>query len=374
MTVKKFAIVGGGLSGATIAQALLSCASEIEITVFEKQSNVGGNLREKSIGGTLVHEHGPHIFHTKSDEVWRFIKPFSEWEPYFHRVTAYVRGQNVPIPFNFRSLDILYGDLSSEIKSLLLGQYGHGARVSVLKLMQDDNKLLRDLGDEIFNTVFKGYSEKQWGAPVGEVSKGVLSRVPVVVSYDDRYFDDKYQFIPVKGYTDMIHNMFSSDRITIKLNHDVDAYSNDLERFDHIFCTGAIDDFFGLKHGNLNYRSLVFEQIEASSDFPNYPTHQTNFPNEYEFTRVVKYGMLNTQTSAEVYIAEFPKEYSPGDNKYYPVANAQTENIYNKYVEEAKNYPNITFSGRLADFKYYNMDQVIARAIKQVKNYKLRQY
>jgi UDP-galactopyranose mutase len=369
MNIRKIAVVGAGLSGATIARSLLSYADNFEITVFEKQSEIGGNLREKYIDGTLVHEHGPHIFHTKSDDVWQFIEPFSEWEPYFHRVTAYVRGQGVPVPFNFKSIDLIYGDLGSPIKSLMVEKYGFGARLSILKLLEADEEILRALGNEIFNNVFKGYSEKQWGAPVGEVAKGVLSRVPVVASYDDRYFDDKYQFIPRKGYNVLIKNMFDDGRILIKNSREVTVSNPIISQFDHVFCTGAVDDFFNFKHGRLTYRSLEFKQIESSANFPEFPTNQTNFPNEFEFTRVTKYGLLASQTCENVYIAEYPKECSESDNKYYPVTNNDNEQIFKNYLQETESYPKISFCGRLADFKYYNMDQVIARAMKKTADY-----
>ncbi|MDB2690365.1 UDP-galactopyranose mutase [Planktomarina temperata] len=367
--MKKIAIVGGGLSGATVAQKLIQSLNHVDITIFEKNSVMGGNLREKLVDGTLIHKHGPHIFHTKSDAVWKFIKPFSDWEPYFHRVTAFVRGQNVPIPFNFRSMDLTYGSMSSEIKELIVANYGFGARLSILKLLEAQQPILQNLGREIFNEVFKGYSEKQWGTPVEQVAKSVLSRVPVVCSYDERYFDDKYQFIPRKGYNCLIQNMLDDDRISVQKEAEINIDSPELTQFEHIFCTGAIDDFFKLKFGKLNYRSLLFQEIEATADFPSFPTHQTNFPNEFEFTRVTKYGLISSQTNRDVFIAEIPKKSEPGDHKYYPVSNPETELVFKKYAEEAKRNEQISFCGRLADFKYYNMDQVIARAIKVSTDY-----
>lgn len=360
--MRKIGIIGAGLCGLTIAQRLLSNMSNIEIVIFEKQPYGGGNLRESNLNGTIVHMHGPHIFHTKSENVWKFIKQFTTWEPYFHEVTAFIKGQAVPVPFNFKSIDMIFGDNGQFMKTSIIDEFGFGSRVPILKLLESNNSHLNLLGDEIFRSVYKGYTEKQWGKPISEVANSVLSRVPVVASYDSRYFDDKYQYLPKYGYNKLIDNMSKS--INIEYNNNMDVDNKKLNNFDHVFCTSAIDEFFKYSLGKLVYRSLSFGQIDGSADTPYYKTCQTNFPNEYDFTRVAKYGFLKGQTNKPIFIAEYPKDCGENDHKYYPVSNDETKALFSLYKEKSKQIKNVTFAGRLADFKYYNMDQVIARGLK----------
>lgn len=363
--MKQFAIIGAGLCGATIARNLSDNFPNSVITVFEEKDVVGGNLHEINISGTLIHEHGPHIFHTKSKYVWDFISKFSTWEPYFHQVRAFVRGTSVPVPFNFESIDLLFGESGKTFKSELIDTFGFGSRISVAKLLEAESKSLQFLGNEVFEQIFKGYSEKQWGVPIAEVNQGVLARVPVVISYDPRYFDDKYQYIPTLGYNVLIKNLLSAANIEVKTNTKICCKNIEIEKYDKIFVTGPIDGFFNHEFGKLEYRSLSFEFINGDTLSPCYQTPQTNFPNEFEFTRVVKYGLIASQSQKPIYVAEYPTSRTSDDlPKYYPINNDLNDKLFRHYREHSRKYENLIFAGRLADFKYYNMDQVIGRALK----------
>jgi len=363
--MKNIAIIGAGLCGATIARNLSDQLPSINLTMFEEKDVLGGNLHEISVRGTLVHEHGPHIFHTKSKYVWDFISRFSTWEPYFHEVRAYVRGISVPVPFNFESIDLIYGEYGNTFKEELIKNFGFGKRISVAKLLETESETLKILAEEIYQKIFKGYSEKQWGIPMADINKGVLARVPVVTSYDPRYFDDQYQFIHCLGYNDLIQNMLDLPNLTIKKNEKITFDQIEVDRYDKVFVTGPIDGFFNHKFGKLEYRSLRFQQIKGDVLSPKYETTQTNFPNEYDFTRVVRYGFTESTTQEPVFIAEYP--ITPIDEnapKYYPVNNSTNDSLFRNYLNYSEKFDKLTFAGRLADFKYYNMDQVIARGIK----------
>ena len=282
------AICGGGLSGLSLARMLVDSDSSLKVNIYERSSRLGGNLAETNIGGTIVHEHGPHIFHTNSERVWSFLQEFSNWTPYFHRVSCNVHGNFVPVPFNFKSIDMIFGEQAGELKNLLLKHFEFGSRVPILKLMDTDDDKLNFLANFIFTHVFKGYSEKQWGKPVTDIDRSVLSRVPVVMSYDGRYFTDKYQFIPTYGYNKLVENL--ADHKAITPHYGVDIRQKELAKLkeEFVFYTGAIDEFFDYEAGRLEYRSLRFQQIEKPELGVNELAVQTNFPNEFGFTRITR--------------------------------------------------------------------------------------
>ena len=358
----KICVIGAGISGLTTARYFAERGFQVD--VFEKGFVIGGNLTEEKRKNSTIHLHGPHIFHTNSDEVWRFVNTFSEFDPYFHRVKGYILGALVPIPFNFKSIDDIFGTRKgATLQEKLLTNFQFGHRISITDLMSSQDPDLYFLGNFIFDHVFKGYSEKQWGIPISDIDKSVLSRVPINLSYDDRYFSDKYQGVPKFGYTYLIDRL--SDHINIRLHLNTRINYDDIEcdKYCHIFSSAPIDEFFSYKFGKLSYRSLKFKEIQPDLETIPIECVQTNYPNEFEFTRITRYGMTEHQTGAHVYIAEYPEDYTEGDNhRYYPVVNDETKKMNSLYQQHAKQL-NIHQVGRLGRYQYLNMDQAIASAL-----------
>lgn len=362
----KICIVGAGISGLTTARVLAE--NNYSVDVFEKEKQIGGNLTEKNLGGTLVHLHGPHIFHTNSNDVWKFLNRFTKFDPYFHRVKGYVMGKEVPIPFNFESIKIIFGQKRSNLfQKKLISKYGFGKQIGIAELLQSDDSDLKFLGDFIFKNVFKGYSEKQWGVKVKEINPAVLARVPINISYDDRYFSDKYQGIPNKGYCKMLENISEHKNIKIHLNKSI--CNKDVKNYNYVFLSSPIDEFFDYVYGVMTYRSLKFEHI-----YPDYNTIpinqvQTNFPNEFDFTRITRYGFTEEQTKDFIHIAEYPQEFKLGENhRYYPISNETNIKINAKYQEYAKKMKIIPI-GRLGRYQYLNMDQATGSALSKVNEF-----
>ena len=354
-------IVGGGLTGLTAARALAEAGREV--IVYERLPQLGGNLAESWINGTLVHDHGPHIFHTKSERIWRWVNRFSEFTPYNHKVTGLVCGSLVPIPFNFHSIEKCFPrEISERLILKLMEVFGFGSRIAIFDLMNHDDKDLSFLGDFIYKNVFSGYSEKQWGTVTENINPKVLKRVPVAISYDDRYFDDKFQGIPTNGYTNLINKISDHPKIEIITEHV--NYSNFKHSDDIVINTGPVDEFFNFKYGRLDYRTLIFKQIDVCDVNLNIDTTQTNFPSNELFTRITRYGVISSQTERFVYVAEYPDDFdhSAGHHRYYPVNNEINDENARKYKSYARNN-GVWLAGRLGEYRYFNMDQAIANAL-----------
>ena len=369
-------IVGAGFAGAVMARQMANLGKKV--LVVEKRAQIGGNMYECYDKNDIrVHLYGPHIFHTNDEGVYEFLKQYSEFYPYEHKVIGKIDGQLVPIPFNYKSLEMLFSETeSSIIKEKLKEYFGGQAKVSILDLISHQDEVIKNFGQYVYEKVFVNYTAKQWGIPIEQVDKSVINRVPVILGYDDRYFGDKIQYMPKDGFTKLFENMLDHENIEIRLNtnilnlieikeHEVlfegESYSNPL-----IF-TGAVDELLKYKYGKLPYRSLdlKFEQYEKEL----YQTNSVvNYPNEEEFTRITEFKYLTNQEDLNntTILKEYPLNYS-GDNKeiepYYPIINNENMEIYNKYKSEIAEYKNIYLIGRLAEYKYYNMDAVVRSAL-----------
>jgi UDP-galactopyranose mutase len=360
-----YLIVGAGFAGCTLAERIASQLGK-RVLLVEKRNHIGGNAYDYfDQNGVLVHRYGPHIFHTNSTKVWEYLSRFTEWRPYYHHALAVVDGKKVPVPFNLNSLAQLFPErYADKLASLLLAEFGIGARVPVLKLLEHSNSEVKALAEYIYQRVFRGYTLKQWDLRPEELDASVTARVPVVISRDDRYFQDTYQAMPLRGYTEMFMRMLAHPNIKVLLNTDYKEIIDDI-RFDRMVYTGPIDAFFDGAHGHLPYRSLRFELRYQEAD--RYQEVGTvNYPNEFAFTRSTEFKHLTGQRVAGTTVAvEYPEPYVPGENEpYYPIPQEQNRSRYDLYAAEAKKlHGSVFFAGRLADYKYYNMDQVVARSL-----------
>lgn len=359
-------IVGAGYSGSVLAERIASQLDQ-KVLLVDKRDHIAGNAYDyRDDAGVLIHKYGPHIFHTNSKKVWEYLSEFTDWRYYFHEVLAIIEGKKVPIPFNFNSIKEVFPEaLANKFENLLLDKFEFGKKIPILKLLNEEDKDLKLLADYIYKFVFKGYTSKQWGLNPDELDKSVTGRIPVYLSRDNRYFQDAYQAIPLNGYTAMFEQILDHPNITLVLNEDGIEYSKKISYHKMIY-TGPIDEFFDNKFGPLPYRSLEFK-YRTFEKFPFQERAQINYPNNFDFTRITEFAYLTGEFDGKSTIAiEYPKVYIPGVNDpYYPIPNKENEERFKLYLNEAKKVKDkVIFLGRLADYKYYNMDQVVARALK----------
>ena len=358
-------IVGCGLSGIVLAERLASQKNE-EVLIIDRRDHIGGNIfdyKDKETNIT-IHKYGPHVFHTNSKKVWDYLSQFTEWHRFMYRVKAVMDGIEVNIPFNLDSLHKVFpNSLASKLEEKLLEKFGFNKKVPILELRQSKDKDLEFLADYVYQKVFLGYTVKQWGVKPEDLDTSVSGRVPVYISRDDRYFQDKYQAIPQNGYTEMVKNILKNPLIKVELNTDFNNIRNDIE-YDRLFFSGAIDEFFNYEFGKLPYRSLdiVFRthNCEYLQSGP-----QINYPENYDYTRSVEYKYYLDEKSDKTVISyEYSCPFEDGKNeRYYPIPDKENHDLYNKYLENTKDFKNVWFLGRLGDYKYYNMDQTVERAL-----------
>jgi UDP-galactopyranose mutase len=357
-------IVGAGFTGAVLAERI---ATELDqsVLVIDRRNHIAGNAYDSLEHGLLLHRYGPHIFHTNSERVWSYLSRFTEWRPYFHNVLGMVDGRQVPIPFNLNSILALFPPrMADRLCDALIARYGFGRKVPILKLRTEEDADLRFLADYVYARVFEGYTLKQWGMRAEDLSPSVTGRVPVLVSRDDRYFQDRYQAMPRAGYTALIGRLLDHPRIAVELNvGHKDVLS--ARRYDRVAFTGPIDEFFDYAHGPLPYRSLRFEwRVEPHGS--GLPVGTVNFPNEFDFTRITDQRHLSGDLAAEpLLITEYPAQYTSGVNDpYYPIPSEASSVLLNRYLRDAARLDgSVFFAGRLGDYAYYNMDQACARAL-----------
>jgi UDP-galactopyranose mutase len=361
-----YLIVGAGFSGSVLAERLASQSGK-KVLMVDKRSHIGGNAYDHyDNSGILVHKYGPHIFHTNSREVFDYLSFFTEWRSYEHRVLASVDGQLVPIPINLDTINKLYGmNLTSfEVEAFF-------ASIAEPKdyIRTSEDVVVNKVGRELYEKFFRGYTRKQWGLDPAELDKSVIARIPTRTNRDSRYFTDTYQAMPLYGYTRMFENMLSHPNIKIMLNTDYREIEKAIPCREMIY-SGPVDEFFEFRHGKLPYRSLEFKHETL-----NTPVHQpapvVNYPNEHLYTRVTEFKYLTGQDHTKTSIVyEFPR--AEGD-PYYPVPRLENAEIYQKYKSLADATPGVHFVGRLATYKYYNMDQVVAQALTLYKQIRSKQ-
>ncbi len=351
-----YLIVGAGFAGSVLAERLASRAGK-KVLLVEKRDHIGGNAYDyHNKDGILIHKYGPHIFHTNSREVFDYLGQFTPWRPYEHKVLASVDGQLVPIPINQNTINQLYGlNLSSDEVETFLNSKAE--KISPVKTSED--VVISKVGKELYEKFFKGYTKKQWDLDPSELDASVTARVPTRTNKDDRYFTDTYQAMPLYGYTKMFQKMLSHPNIKIMLNTDYKEIM-DIIPYQHMIYTGPIDNFFNYCYGPLPYRSLNFKFETIEAEFYQ-PTGTVNYPNEHAYTRITDFKYLTGQKHHKTTVVyEYP--VAEGD-PYYPVPRPENAEIYKKYQQLASSMTNTFFVGRLATYKYYNMDQVVAQAL-----------
>jgi len=359
-------IVGAGLTGATLAERIASQRNE-KVLVVEQRNHIAGNAYDEyNEHGILEHKYGPHIFHTNSKNVWDYLSRFTQWRPYFHRVLASIDGKLVPVPFNLNSIDQVFPTaMAARLSEKLVNAYGYGARVPILKMREIEDVDLRFLADFVYKNVFERYTRKQWDLRPEDLSPSVTARVPILVSRDDRYFQDCYQGMPQQGYTTMVRRMLNHPNIHLMLNTPWQAIKGQV-RYKRMIFTGAIDEYFDYTHGELPYRSLRFDTLTLPTE-QYQPVGTINYPNEYDYTRITEQRHLTGQSSRfTTLIYEYPQAHRHDETiPYYPVPTEANKQQYALYTKEASKLKGeVLFIGRLADYMYYNMDQAVAAALK----------
>lgn len=359
-------IVGAGFTGATLAERIATQLGQ-KVLVIDRRDHIAGNAYDHAGDyGILVHKYGPHIFHTNSKKVWDYLSGFTTWRPYFHRVLGSVDGQFVPIPFNLNTIAALFPPFMAEdISRKLVGTYGFGQKVPVLKLRKSEDAEMKFIADYVYRKVFENYTRKQWDLTPEDLDPSVTARVPIVVGRDDRYFQDTYQAMPGDGYTKLFERLLAHENIDVSLKTE---FKDVRERYPgaRVIFTGPIDEYFDYVHGALPYRSLRFETIsEKNADFVQ-PVGTVNYPNEFDFTRITELKHLTGQKAeGTVLIREYSQAYQVGVNEpYYPIPTAGTAEKLKPYQDMADALQGkVWFAGRLGDYAYYNMDQAVARAL-----------
>jgi UDP-galactopyranose mutase len=361
-----YLIVGAGFSGCVLAERIATVLEQ-KCLIVEKRSHIGGNAYDYyNEHGILIHKYGPHIFHTNSPKVVEYLSGFTAWNNYEHKVLANVDGINIPVPFNLNSLALVFSpQKANHLELLLLENFGYGAKIPILQLRQSTSGDLADLAEFIYQKVFLNYTKKQWNLEPDELDAAVTARVPVFVSHDNRYFQDSFQGMPTDGYSAMFARMVGNNPfIDIALNTDYSEILNSIQ-FKKLIFTGPIDEYFNYQFGALPYRSLRFEHETYNTDYFQ-ETGTINYPNTFDYTRRTELKYLTAQTHEKTTCTiEFPQPFIIGENEpYYPIPQTQNNDLYTQYAREAEKIADsVLFCGRLADYKYYNMDQVVARAL-----------
>ncbi len=360
-----YLIVGAGFAGSVMAERLASQLNK-KVLVVEKRNHIAGNaFDEYDDYGILVHRYGPHIFHTNSKEVFEYLSLFTEWIPYEHKVLAKIGNEIYPIPINRITINKLYNlNLNTEEE---VRNYFEHVKERRFPILNSEDIIVNQIGKDLFEKFFKHFTKKQWDLEPKELSPSVCGRIPVRTNDDCRYFTDKYQFMPKDGYTKMFENILNHKNIEVILNTN---YKNILDsiKFDKMIYTGPIDCFFDYKFGKLPYRSIRFE-FKNVCQGQYQETAQINYVDEsVEFTRVIEHKLLSQQNSDTTTISfEYPQK---GGEPYYPIPTEENRNQYLLYKKESEKLENVIFCGRLAEYQYYNMDQVVANTLVKFENIK----
>lgn len=369
-------IVGAGIAGATAARKLAEEGNK-KVLVVERRNHIGGNCYDlPDEHGILIHEYGPHIFHTGDEGVREYLSRFTEWYDFGHEVVARVGDKLIPVPFNLNTLHMVYEkDKAKRLEEKLIAEYGEGSRVPIMKLRENSDPDVREIAEYVYQNVFLRYTMKQWGQTPEEISPEVTGRVPVVISYDNRYFKDKYQSVPLHGFTPMFEKMLDHKNIEVKLNTDCievlsfkdgKVFYEGEEFTGDLIYTGAIDELFDCRFGRLPYRSLDFKFQHLDQD--SFQDHSVvNYTVSEDFTRITEFKFLTGQKDCDgtTIVREYPFAYTgaEGEIPYYAILNEENEALYEKYKHLTEQFGKFHLLGRLAEYKYYNIDAMTIKAM-----------
>ena len=359
-----YLIVGAGLYGATVAQKLKE--KGYKVLVVEKRNNIAGNIYTEEIEGIQVHKYGPHIFHTSNKVIWDYLNRFAKFNDFVNMPLAYYKGKYYNMPFNMNTFHQIFGVTTAEEAKAIIEKEIKEANIKEPQNLEE--KAISMVGTTIYEMLIKGYTQKQWGKPCNELPPFIITRLPVRYEYNNNYFNDIYQGIPIGGFTKMVENMLKG--IEIRLNTDYLANREELDQLaEKVVYTGEIDKFFSYCFGALEWRSLRFEEEILNQE--DYQGNAVINYTEYEvpYTRIAehKYFDPSQKSPKTVITKEYSKTWTLGDEAYYPINNQRNSELYSKYKELADKLPNIHFGGRLGTYSYYNMDVVVEKALQLVE-------
>ncbi|GAX04669.1 UDP-galactopyranose mutase [Secundilactobacillus pentosiphilus] len=362
----KYLIVGAGIFGSVFAYEAAKRGNQVKIV--EKRNHLAGNVYTESIAGIQVHKYGAHIFHTSNKKIWNYINQFAEFNRYTNSPVANYKGEIFNMPFNMNTFNKMWGVVTpQQAKEKIDQQRQEMAGRTPANLEEQAISLI---GRDIYEKLVKGYTEKQWGQKATELPSFIIRRLPVRLTYDNNYFNDTYQGIPIGGYTQIIEKMLDNKHIDVQTGVDFfDKKDEYLKKYDKVIFTGMIDQFFDYQLGELQYRSLRFEteKLDVDNFQGNAVVNYTDA--ETPYTRVIEHKHFEFgkgDKGKTIITREYPKDWKRGDEPYYPVNNAKNNALYRQYQEFAKGVPNVVFGGRLGQYRYYNMDQTIMAALKVV--------
>ena len=374
-------IIGAGVAGSVAARELAE--SGRSVLVLEQRDHIGGNCYdEPDEHGILIHKYGPHIFHTKEKKAYDYLSRFTDWYAFGHEVVANVYGKLIPVPFNLNTLHMVYEkEKADTLEKKLIETFGMGSRVPILKLREQEDPEIRQIADYVYENIFLHYTMKQWGQTPEEIDPAVTGRVPVVISYDNRYFQEPWQGMPLHGYTPMFEKMLDHPKIRVETG--VDARSRIRFEEDQVildgepFCgeviyTGPVDELFNCCFGRLPYRSLRFDFEYLDQE--DYQGHSVvNYTVSEDFTRITEFKYLTGQKApGTTIVREYPFAYTgaEGEIPYYSIANEANQALYEKYRALTEKIPNVWLLGRLAEYKYYNIDAMVMKALELTEKLK----
>jgi UDP-galactopyranose mutase len=356
-----YLIVGAGFAGCVIAERLATQLGK-KILLIDRRSHIAGNAFDGIDNhGIRIHYYGPHLFHTNDENIIKYLSQFTSWRPYEHRVLASVNGSLVPMPVNRTTVNTLFGfhyTMDDQVSA-----FYEREKESITFIRNSEDVVVSKVGRRLFDLLYKGYTTKHWGVEPSHLAPSVCGRLPIRINTDDRYFDDRFQMMPANGYTDMFNKMIAHPSISIELNTNYEDVPQGT--FNRLIFTGPIDEYFHHSFGALPYRSLKFEFETYEKEFIQ-SVAQINYPNDFAYTRSIEFKHITGQQHSKTTIA---KEYPCKTGEpYYPIPNDENAALYKLYNTEANKLKTVEFVGRLATYRYYNMDQVIAQALTTFKN------
>ena len=367
-------IIGAGVAGCVAARDLAE--SGRKVLVLEQRDHIGGNCYdEKDEHGILIHKYGPHIFHTKEQKAYDYLSRFTDWYEFGHEVVANVHGKLIPVPFNLNTLHMVYEQEKADaLEKKLIDAFGLESRVPILKLREHEDPEIREIADYVYENIFLHYTMKQWGQTPEQIDPAVTGRVPVLISHDNRYFQEPWQGMPLHGYTLMFEKMLDHENITVEIGVDArsrvtfseGSVSLDGQAFTgDVIYTGPLDELFDCRFGRLPYRSLRFDF--EYYDKPDYQGHSVvNYTVSEDFTRITEFKYLTgQQAEGTTIVKEYPFAYTgaEGGIPYYSIANEANQKLYEQYRGLVEHIPNVWLLGRLAEYKYYNIDAMVLKAL-----------